>query len=57
VPHALPSAAACPALGKARHSANALFAERNTRQNARQLPAYPAHAVTIFKKMFTERLI
>jgi len=31
---ALPSAAACPALGKARHSANALFAERNTRQRA-----------------------
>ena len=31
---ALPSAAACPALGKARHSAKALFAERNTRQRA-----------------------
>ena len=31
---ALSSAAACPALGKARHSAKALFAERNTRQRA-----------------------
>jgi len=51
----------CRVPQRARHSAkhatrqrhslpSATLGKERTRQNARQLPAYPAHAVTIFKK-------